>query len=50
MYAVTSPSVDDATPVKVSPSGRNAVLSVVLPNVICVGVGTSIVLLLFAAG
>ena len=42
MYAVTSPSDDDATPVNVSPSGKNAVLSVVLPNVICVGVGTSI--------
>ena len=30
------------SPVNVSPSGKNAVLSVVLPSVICVGVGTSI--------
>ena len=34
---MSSPKDDDATPVKVSPSGKNAVLSVVLPNVICVG-------------
>jgi len=39
---VISPKVDDATPVNVSPSGKNFVLSDVLPIDICGDVGTSI--------